>query len=533
MFLALYRKYRPKNFREVIGQEKIIKILSAAIETKRTAHAYLFSGPRGIGKTTVARILAKALNCENVKNGEPCNKCAACKTVNEGKSFDIVEIDAASNTGVDNIRDLKATVGFSPSILRYKVFIIDEAHMLSKGAFNALLKTMEEPPAHAVFILATTEIHKIPATIISRAQRFDFQKLGLAEMINRLKLISEEENIKIGKGVLELIAISAEGGMRDAESMLGQIISLEIPGKEISLEEVRMILGITDFESVLKFIGYLSENKVREAIIFINEICFAGQDMEQFAAALTYNLRKIIILKINPDLKNKIADDSTEEQFKKLLHFSKIFSEAKLLWLIKKTINVKNEIKTAALEQIPFEIAAIEYRAFSGRGAETGADKNSPKIDFKKNLSERLNTEVANKVEKAASFKKTESEKEQKSGLPGPTIENLKSEWDNIIKLVKKYNHSISAFLKSSSPLKIDSKNVTIATPYKFHEEKLNEPANRRIIEKALAEALNIPQNLEVKIIQDEKMASAPKPIKKQDPEIESALEIFGGEVVE
>ncbi len=519
MSLALYRKYRPKNFGEVIGQEKIIKILRAAIELKRTAHAYLFSGPRGIGKTTVARILAKALNCENVKNGEPCNKCAACQTINEGKSFDIVEIDAASNTGVDNIRDLKATVSFSPSVLRYKVFIIDEAHMLSKGAFNALLKTLEEPPAHAVFILATTEIHKIPATIISRSQRFDFQKLGLSEMINRLKQIAGEENIKIGKGVLELIAISAEGGMRDAESMLGQIISLETPGKEIDLEEVRMILGITDFEAVLRFIGYLSENKVEEAIIFINEICFGGQDMEQFAAALIYNLRKIIILKINPDLKSKIAEETTEEQFEKLFHFSKIFSEAELLWLIKKMINAKNEIKTAALAQIPFEIAAIEYRAFSG-------SKNIP-------AQQGLSAKVVVKAEKSAGFKKAEPEKEQKSGISGPTIENLKSEWGNIIKLAKKYNHSTSAFLKSSSPLKIDSKTVTITTPYKFHEEKLNEPANRRTIEKVLAEALKIPQNLEVKIVQDEKLASPAKPAKKQDPGLESALEIFGGEVVE
>lgn len=518
MSLALYRKYRPKNFSEVIGQEKIIKILRAAIDLKRTAHAYLFSGTRGIGKTTVARILAKALNCENIKNGEPCNKCAACKTINEGKSFDIIEIDAASNTGVDNIRDLKATVSFSPSVLRYKVFIIDEAHMLSKGAFNALLKTMEEPPAHAVFILATTEIHKIPATIISRSQRFDFQKLGLSEMVNRLKQIAEEENVKIGKGVLELIAISAEGGMRDAESMLGQIISLETPGKEIFLEEVRMILGITDFESVLKFIGYLSENKVENAIIFINEISFIGQDMEQFAAALIYNLRKIIILKINPDLKSKIAEETTEEQFKKLFHFSKIFSEAELLWLIKKMINAKNEIKTAALAQIPFEIAAIEYRAFVG-------SKNSP-------VQQGLNAKVIVKAEKPADLKKAEPEKKQ-SVLSGPTIENLKSEWDNVIKLAKKYNHSVSAFLKSSSPLKVDSKSATIATPYKFHEEKLNEPANRRIIEKVLSEVLNIPQNLEVKIIQDEKMASAAKSVKKQDPEIESALEIFGGEVVE
>ncbi|MBU4338091.1 DNA polymerase III subunit gamma/tau [Patescibacteria group bacterium] len=568
MSLVLYRKYRPKNFSEIIGQEKIVKILTSAVSSGRVAHAYLFTGPRGTGKTTIARILAKVINCTGRKGGEPCNECANCIALNTGRTFDVVEIDAASNTGVDNIRDLKESIGFSPALLKYKVFIIDEAHMLSKGAFNALLKMLEEPPEHAIFILATTEIHKIPPTIISRAQRFDFRKFRLDEMIERLKEIAKQEKVKIEKGVMEVIALSADGGMRDAESMLGQIISLEAPGEEIKLAEVKMVLGLTDTESVLKFVGFMSKNQFKEAIIFLNDITFEGQDLEQFAGSLIDILRKITILKTNRDLKKYVISDSTEEQAERLLKLADVFSEQELLWIFKKMITAKNEIKSAVLPQIPFEIALIEYDMFkNNRGALFGKKienvpeiKKEPKAEVvaKKKLndsdSELKTKEIIQaketvkekkmwKTEKIQQKNEVETEKEPEiievaensdteSGRVG--IEEVKANWNQILRTAKKYNHSISAFLKLSAPQEFKKDMLMLATPYKFHAEKLNDSSNRKIIDKVLLEVFPASKNIKVTVIQDEnvkvvKLPEAPKKI--GDERVDAALDVFGGEL--
>ncbi|MFH1048854.1 MAG: DNA polymerase III subunit gamma/tau [Patescibacteria group bacterium] len=559
MSLVLYRKYRPKNFSEIIGQEKIVKILTSAVSSGRVAHAYLFTGPRGTGKTTIARILAKVINCTGRKGGEPCNECANCIALNTGRTFDVVEIDAASNTGVDNIRDLKESIGFSPALLKYKVFIIDEAHMLSKGAFNALLKMLEEPPEHAIFILATTEIHKIPPTIISRAQRFDFRKFRLDEMIERLKEIAKQEKVKIEKGVMEVIALSADGGMRDAESMLGQIISLEAPGEEIKLAEVKMVLGLTDTESVLKFVGFMSKNQFKEAIIFLNDITFEGQDLEQFAGSLIDILRKITILKTNRDLKKYVISDSTEEQAERLLKLADVFSEQELLWIFKKAITAKNEIKSAVLPQIPLEIALIEYDFFKNnrqtvnKKAENAADiKKEPKAEIiaKKKLNDsnvELKVKKAIPVKEAAKEEKTEkaeieadakaeaeTEKVVSKDLGGVGIEEIKSNWNQILRTAKKYNHSISAFLKLSAPQEFKKDMLMLVTPYKFHAEKLNDSSNRKIIEKVLSEVFPNLKNIKVAVIQDEnlKVIKAPEAANKTgDEKVDSALEIFGGEV--
>ncbi|MDP3057704.1 MAG: DNA polymerase III subunit gamma/tau [bacterium] len=549
MSLVLYRKYRPKNFSEIIGQEKTVKILTSAVGSGRVAHAYLFTGPRGTGKTTIARILAKAINCTARIGGEPCNKCENCVTLNTGRTFDVVEIDAASNTGVDNIRDLKESIGFSPTHLKYKVFIIDEVHMLSKGAFNALLKMLEEPPEHAIFVLATTEIHKIPPTIISRVQRFDFRKFRLDEIVERLKDITKQEKVKVEKGVLEVIALSADGGMRDAESMLGQIISLEAPGEEIKLAEVKMVLGLTDTESVLKFIGFISKNQFKEAIIFLNEITFEGQDLEQFAGSLIDIFRKITILKTNRDLKKYVLSDSTEEQAEKLLKLAEVFSEQELLWIFKKLITAKIEIKSAVLPQIPLEITLIEYDIFKnnrfavGKKAEAAVEaKKEPKIEIiaKKKLNENV---IEPKVEKPILVKeaakeekieKKEPEELANEGLIGLGIEEIKSSWNQILKIAKKYNHSISAFLKLSIPQELKKDMLMLATPYKFHAEKLNDSSNRKIIEKVLLEVFPILKNIKVMVVQDEniKVAKAPEEKNKTgDLKVDSALEVFGGEV--
>ncbi|MEJ2068394.1 MAG: DNA polymerase III subunit gamma/tau, partial [Deltaproteobacteria bacterium] len=254
-YLVIARKYRPKTFDEVVGQGHVSRTLKNAIKIGRIAHAYLFSGPRGVGKTTVARIMAKALNCENGPTPDPCNKCKMCTGINEGSVTDVYEIDGASNTGVDDIRELRDNVRYLPASGRYNIYIIDEVHMLSINAFNALLKILEEPPAHVIFIFATTEPHKIPVTILSRVQRFDFRRLSLAEITGSLSQIAKEEGIKITDGALIIISREAEGSMRDAQSLMDQVVGFA--GKEVTEADVREVLGLTDRELLFRMAGAL------------------------------------------------------------------------------------------------------------------------------------------------------------------------------------------------------------------------------------------------------------------------------------
>ena len=296
-YVALYRAYRPQVFKEVCGQEHIVHTLKNAIINNKVAHAYLFSGPRGTGKTTIAKIMAKAMNCPHTKDGEPCNECDICKGINKGMISDVVEIDAASNNGVDEIREIRDKVKYLPSEGKYKVYIIDEVHMLSTGAFNALLKTLEEPPVHAIFILATTEPQKIPATILSRCQRFDFRGVGNKEIAERINFIAKEENIEISKEAVELIAECAEGGMRDALSLLDEAISYA--GNKVDVGSVYQVSGAVDLDNILALAASILEKDSAKVLNALETIIDLGKEIPKICNDLISFYRDLLLYKNN------------------------------------------------------------------------------------------------------------------------------------------------------------------------------------------------------------------------------------------
>jgi DNA polymerase-3 subunit gamma/tau len=365
--LVLYRKYRPQTFADIIGQEHVTTTISNEIKSGRVAHAYLFSGPRGCGKTTTARVIAKAINCLNRKAGEaePCGKCASCLEIASGRAIDLIEIDAASHRGIDDIRELREGVKFSPAKSKYKVFIIDECHQLSKDAANALLKTLEEPPAHAIFVLATTELHKMLTTIVSRCQRFDFRKLTLPEIVGRLQKIVDSENVKVEKPALELVALAAAGSVRDAESLLGQaLIFAGVKKAAIKIEDIRQVLGVTETGIVAEFVGILARNEAARAVDHLNAVAQKGYDLAEFAKSTIGYLRQALILSIIgiDSIKNDnlMIVGLTDEEFELLKKQTAALGQAKIKKILEIFLVSLDRIRYTPIPQLPLELAIVE-----------------------------------------------------------------------------------------------------------------------------------------------------------------------------
>lgn len=485
---ALYRKWRPQSFDEVVGQEHVVRTLRNALISGRIHHAYLFAGPRGTGKTTTARLLAKAVNCLAPEEEQrPCNECTICRAINEGRLLDLIEIDAASNTGVDDVRDLRERVGFRPNEARYKVYVIDEVHMLSNAAFNALLKTLEEPPEHAIFVLATTEPHKIPATVVSRCQRFEFRRIPSGRIIERLEWMAQRENIQIERQALTLIARHATGSMRDAESLLDQLASYN--DGRITVEEMQAALGTGTDETIVEIADALAYGDVSRGLSAINSAVDKGTAPRQLARQIVEHLRTLLLLRLESGI---LPPYVLDEQRPKLEERASNFSRGALTQAVRLFNQAASEAQRGWQPQLPLEMAFIEAILSSEPepSKRQALTTSAPARVEPKARVEAARPEVEPKsTARREKVRETEPVYSETSSLEGSlTLDVLRRNWSNVMDALRPRDLSLEALLRSCQPMAIEDDVIVLGFSHQFHRRKVEEDQKRRIVEDVLSE---------------------------------------------
>ncbi len=512
---VFYQQYRPQRFADVVGQEPIVQTLKNAADNNALAHAYLFTGSRGVGKTTLARLLAKAANCQKLDKGDPCGKCDVCMAVANGSSLDIIEIDAASHTGVDNVREFIEHAQFRPTTMARKVFIIDEVHMLSKAAFNALLKTLEEPPEHVMFILATTDIEKVPATIASRTQRFDFKRINPEQMTEALAVIAKHQKLKLPEGVIEAVVAQAEGSMRDALSRLNMVASL---GEKISLAEAENLLGVTPRSLVQELVGHIVNHNSGKLPEFFEAALAKGADPLVFNRSILIYLRHLLSAKLTGTVPAELKDDAGfAEQVNNI-------QLPQLLFTVRLFLRSYKELGYAPSPELPLLLASIEA---SMQGQGSGSEVVAMQTQ-KPQSAPAKTVEPTKSVEKVVAVTQEPAVLDTQDAPDSVSMEELQSWWPEVINRVKIHNSPIATLLKNSPVTEVENGRVTVAVKYLFHKEHLDNKKHSQLVVQAINDVSG--KNLQFKsIIKNNSL----EPITNTVDALSDALKVFGGELVE
>lgn len=567
-YQALYRVWRPQRFADVVGQEHVTKTLMNALREGQLAHAYLFHGPRGTGKTSAAKILAKAVNCAEAPTAEPCNKCDSCFKITEGRLMDVVEIDAASNRGVDDIRELRDRVKYAPTEARYKVYIIDEAHMLTTEAFNALLKTLEEPPAHVLFILATTEPHKLLPTILSRCQRFAFRRISFEHIVNRLAKVCEVQGIAYDKKALTAVARAADGGLRDALSLLDQAIAFD--GKSLHEATVRAVTGTVSTEAIHTILNWIARRELSEALTGLDDYLMEGIEPEKILEDLVHACRDLLLYKTAPTLNEiqaKVADVEDWEQL------TALFTTERLTQIMDLLIHYQQQMKWVAyprilLEMVFVRLCSVEEKYIPKQQTDervSELQQQVEQLEQKLNQTERNQPpahepKMSNKASKpvAQTLKATLNQSfvpqaDWKTQLSAAQLNYVKKHWSELLQKVKETRITVHAWLVNGELVGATSDSIIVAFKSKIHQQTTDRPENKAVIEQCLEQILGSPYQLRTLMWEDwehlqanhELSATQSEPVKAKElpvdgkpsvsesDVVEKAKEIFGEDFIE
>jgi DNA polymerase-3 subunit gamma/tau len=539
MYQALYRQYRPKTFDEVLGQEHVTTTLKNQIISGNIGHAYLFSGTKGTGKTSTAKIFSRAVNCLHPIDGNPCNECEICKGIMDESIMDVIEMDAASNRKIEDIRELKDKVIYPPSKAKYKIYIVDEVHMLTNQAFNALLKTLEEPPKHLIFILATTELQKLPQTIISRCQRFDFKRLSSRDIMFNMRNILDKLNIKVEDRILHLIARNSDGAMRDALSLLDQLISYN--SNNLTYSDALKILGIANTDLIFSLVENIKNRNIEDSLLAINNIIQEGKDIIQFIKDLIYHYRNLLIAKtsnnamdvmdMDEEMINEYIKQSSDMTLDYILKSIEILndSEKRMSWSTQPRIIIEMAlIKLINLEErisLEDRVKNLESMIYKGEIAVPSKKQQmQKKVEENRNINHRIENEDKKEIEQE---ERIESIIDDGSEL---SLETIKANWDKILRIVKEKDVKTNAFLKEGRPLLFSDSNLIIAYDNKFvfHKEAMDRPNNKELVENIVSSFFN--KSIKIKFAMESDKLEHEMEDKKDI--IKDVINFFGEDIV-